>query len=83
MAVPIRVGQRWRRRVELRDGFDELVVTGKVQITESSHEWALRPVSGGLDVVAATGASLETAFTLISEPDASATAVDFAEWCDE
>jgi hypothetical protein len=82
MAVPIKVGQRWRRRVELHDSFDELVVTGKAQITEDAHEWALRPVDG-LEVVAATASSLETAFTLVSEPDLASPDLTLAEWCDE
>jgi hypothetical protein len=82
MAVPIRVGQTWRRRVEQNDGYDLLIITGKAQITEDAHEWALRPVDG-LDVVAATAASLETAFTLVSEPDPASPDLALAEWCDE
>ena len=85
MAVPIRVGQIWRRRIEQHDGYDSLVIVGMQQITEDSSEYSLRPVNG-LDVVSATAASLQEAFTLVSEPTAATTGLageSLGFWCDD
>jgi hypothetical protein len=82
MPVPIKVGQVWRRRVEQHDGYDELRIVGLQQITEDTSEYSLRPV-GGLDVVSATAASLQEAFTLVSESTAATTALgeSLGFWC--
>lgn len=68
MAAVIRIGQHWRRRVEQGDEWDNLLIVGVMQITEETSEWSLRPYPDGLDVVSASAASLEEAFTLVSNP---------------
>ena len=80
--MPIKIGQTWERREPLNDEFDTLLVLGKQGITENAVEWTLQPV-GGLQVVSATAASLQEAFQLVSESDATP-APDNAlgYWCD-
>ena len=74
MPAVVRVGQVWRRRVE-RSGdeaeWNSIIVVGVHQITEQVAEYAVRPYPDGLTVVAATASSLESAFTLVSNPDPS------------
>lgn len=71
MAAVIKIGQQWRRRCVPAedDGWNDLEIVGKQQITADEFEFSVRAVNG-LSVISATAASIEDAFQLVSEPPA-------------
>lgn len=71
MAAVIKIGQVWKRRCipAEDDGWNDIEIVGKQQITADAFEFSVRPVNG-LAVISATAASIEDAFQLVSEPPA-------------
>lgn len=87
MAVPIVVGQTWKRRIEKGEPFDVIEICGLRELDELPDEYCVRDVDGQTAEVKARGASgplvqqiatistsqanLEAAFTLVSQPPAA------------
>jgi hypothetical protein len=87
MAVPVVVGQKWKRRIERNAPFDIIEICGLRELGDLPDEYCVRDVDGHTAEVKTLGASgpsvqqvatistsqanLEAAFTLVSQPPAA------------